>query len=214
MLAGVSSSTSSDSTLLRSWGGGDPRAGDRLFRRHAPAVTRFFRNKISSDLEDLVQQTFLRGLAARTNYRSEGPFCAYLLGIAYYVLIDYYRATSRAPAALDVDEISAHDLCPSPSLVVAERREHQLLLLALRRLPLIHQVALELHYWEGMTSREIAETLGIPHGTAQTRIARGRELIAAHVEQLRRAVGIPQTQTIDLEAWASELRASFLAAGG
>jgi RNA polymerase sigma factor (sigma-70 family) len=201
--------STSDPALLSSWAAGDLQAGDRLFRRHAPAVVRFFRNKISADLEDLVQQTFLRGLEGRDRYRGESSFGGYLIGIAYRVLADYYRARYRVQPALGLDEISLYDLSPSPSLAVAERREHQLLLTALRQLPLMYQVVLELYYWEEMTSRAIAETLEIPHGTAQTRLARGRELLADRVEQLRISVGLPHEQPADLETWAAALRAAL-----
>ena len=105
---------------MRLWGAGDLRAGDRLFRRHAPAVARFFRNKVSADLEDLLQQTFLRGLEGRHRFRGESTFCGYLLGIAdepslavtdvlhqTYVAMDEEGTEAAAATAVIIGETSA-----------------------------------------------------------------------------------------------------------
>src|SRR5688500_16180143 len=48
---------SDDLDLLRSWRGGDPRAGDRLLARHFGAVYRFFRSKAEPTAEALTQAT-------------------------------------------------------------------------------------------------------------------------------------------------------------
>lgn len=197
-----------DPELLNAWAAGDLQAGDRLFRRHAPAILRFFRNKVSADLEDLVQQTFLRGLEARAGFRGRSSFGGYLLGIACHVLADYYRAKYRRPE-LTLSETSIHDLSPSPSLALAEQREHQILFAALRQLPINYQIVVELHFWEGLTSRAIAEVLAIPHGTAQTRIARAKQLLLEKIERLRRDAGLPRSSPADLDAWAAAIRAGL-----
>ena len=64
------------------------------------------------------------------------------------------------------------------------------------------QLILELHYWEEMTSAAIAQVLEVPHGTAQTRIRRARQLLA---EELKRQRG-EYPGPLDFEAWAGSLR--------
>jgi RNA polymerase sigma factor (sigma-70 family) len=197
-----------DADLLRAWAQGDEHAGDRLFRRYMTAVARFFRNKAAADLEDLVQQTFLGCLEGAARFRGDGSFRSYLFGVAYRVLGTYYRGKYRRDA-LSLDDVSFHDLSPGPSLALAERREHQLLLAALREIPLIYQVVLELYFWEEMTSLEIATTLDIPHGTAQTRLRRARELLADRLERLRGLAGAAAGQPADIEGWAASIRATL-----
>ena len=198
-----------DIELLNAWRAGDSAAGERLFRRHFAAIARFFRNKVTGDLEDLLQQTFLRGLEGRHRFRGESSFCGYLLGIACHVLADYYRARYRARPELALSEVSLHDLSPSPSLALADQREHQVLLAALREIPINYQIVVELYFWESMTARAIAEVLEIPLGTAQTRLARARELLGERIERLRSGAGLPQTQPVDLDAWAAAIRATL-----
>lgn len=46
-----------------------------------------------------------------------------------------------------------------------------------------------------MSAREIAEVLEIPQGTAQTRLARARELLGERLERLRSGAGLPPTRS-------------------
>lgn len=194
-----------DSELLEAWRAGEASAGERLFRRHFDAVARFFRNKVTADLEDLIQQTFLGCVEGRSRFRGEGSFRGYLFGVAHRVLGTYLRRKYRDGAKIDVDEVSMHDLAPGPSQMLARQREHALLLLALRQISIVHQVTLELYFWEGMTAAEIAEALAIPLGTALTRLRRGRELLAGRYEQLASAAGLAP-EPPDFDAWARALR--------
>lgn len=196
---------SSDSELLRLWGAGDLRAGDRLFRRHAPAIARFFRNKVTGDLEDLVQQTFLGCLEGRDRFRGDGSFRGYAFGVAHRVLGTYLRHKYRERGVVGLNEVSLDDLDPGPSLMFARRREHQALLLALRQLPLAYQLVLELYFWEEMTAAAIAAALEIPLGTAQTRLHRARHGLAHRYERLAAAIGA-STASPDFEGWAREIR--------
>jgi len=68
--------------------------------------------------------------------------------------------------------------------MVAEDRRQQMMLSALRRIPIDHQTMLELHYWEGMTALEIGGMLEVPVGTAKTRLRRAKQLLAAELSDL------------------------------
>ena len=193
----------SDEGLLAAWNDGDEGAGERLFDRYFVRIVRFFRSKVHGEIDELVQRTFLGCLEARTRFRGEGSFYAFLFGIARHVLVDHYRAQRRGGDVVDLNEVSLHDLDPRPSSVLTERREHQILLESLARIPLESQLILELHYWEEMTSAAIAQVLQVPHGTAQTRIRRARQLLGAQIERWAGSTGTP---SFDFEPWARSLR--------
>ena len=147
-----------DNALLDAWRGGDKRAGSALFARHYTLVHRFFRSKVDApQLGDLIQNTFLACVEGRERYQGSGRFHSYLLGIAYRLLCRHYRASRRERARFDFTTMSACDLAPSPSQVMVARGEQRLLLAALRRIPVDHQVMLELFYWEGFTAAASAE---------------------------------------------------------
>jgi RNA polymerase sigma factor (sigma-70 family) len=195
-----------DRALLDAWAGGDRDGGEALFARYFEAVVRFFHNKLSRDHDDLIQQTFLGCLEARARFRGDGSFRAFLFGVAHNVLGKHLRQRYRDPAGLDLGEVSFAELGDSPSLVVAADQRQLILLTALRRIPIDHQVALELHYWEGMTAAEVGDALALPLGTAKTRLRRAKQLLAAEISDLEAGVtGAEPTET-RLDTWAAGIR--------
>ncbi len=199
----------SDAELLEAWALGDRQAGETLFDRHFEAVARFFRNKADGVQDDLVQQTFLGCIEARTRFRGDASFRSFLFAIARNVLFKHYRGQRRERARMDFGLVSVHDLCDSPSMVMARNEDQRLVLEALRRIPIDAQVALELHYWEELTGAEIAEVLDLPLGTAKTRLRRAKQLFELELEQLRGASSLPEPTQSDLEDWARGLRAKL-----
>ncbi|MCX4242835.1 RNA polymerase sigma factor [Paraliomyxa miuraensis] len=196
----------SDGELLQAWGRGEQAAGEELLSRHFEAVVRFFHNKVDRDHEDLIQRTFLGCVEAREQFRGEGSFRAFLFGVARNVLGKHLRTRYREPAALDLAHVSAAELGGSPSQLVADDQQQQLMLSALRRIPLDHQTVLELFYWEDMTAVEIGQMLGVPVGTAKTRLRRAKQLLAAELSDLMAGVtGAEPTET-RLDTWARGIR--------
>lgn len=181
--------TPSDFELLAVWVGGSAPAGEKLVGRHYGSIVRFFRNKVSQDPDELVQRTFLRCIEQRAAYRNESSFRGYLFGIARNVLYEFLREKARAHG-FDSGVSSMHAIDPSPSQVIAQRREVTLLLDSLRRVPVDQQMLLELFYWEGLSTNEVADVLGIPQGTVKGRLSRARRALAAEYERLALAHGI------------------------
>ncbi|MBK8235584.1 MAG: sigma-70 family RNA polymerase sigma factor [Deltaproteobacteria bacterium] len=195
-----------DGELLEAWGRGDRSAGEALFARHFESVVRFFQNKLDRDHDDLIQQTFLGCLEGRAQYRGDGSFRAFLLGVAKNVLGKHLRQRYRDPEALDFAHVSFAELGASPSLVITADQQQQLMLTALRRIPIDHQVALELHYWEDMTAAEIAATLGQPLGTCKTRLRRAKQLLAAELSDLLAGAQGAEATASRLDTWAAGIR--------
>ena len=193
---------SGDSELFDAWIAGDQQSGAALFDRHFDGVSRFFRNKVSDEFEDLVQQTFIACLESRESFRRESSFRTFLFAIAHNVLRNYFR--SRRRERLDFTSVSAHDLAPGPSTVVAQVREHELLLEGLRRLPLELQVILELYYWESMTAKAIGDVIGESEYTVRNRLRRGKELLRRNMENVANSPEELASTLEGLERWARE----------
>ena len=205
-----------DAGLVVAWQGGNREAGKLLFERHYPGVARFFRNKVGAAEPDLIQRTFLACVEGLPRLREAASFRSYLFGIAYKVLCKHFaqvrRDRGRVTAELDFSAVSAHGLV-SPTQILAGREEQKLLLAALRRLPVDYQVALELHYGEGMTAAELGEVLDLPLGTAKTRIRRGRALLEEQMAALADSAELLESTRANLEVWARQLRAQVLGGG-
>ena len=195
-----------DVELLEAWRGGDPGAGSELFERHFESLRRFFRSKISDGVEDLIQRTFLACLESKSPLRDPSKFRVYLFAIARHELYRHLRTLQRAREADDIGMSAVEDIGPSPSKIVAKRKEHEVLLAALRRIPLDFQIVLELHYWEEMTSKELAEILELPVGTVKSRIRRAKEALEAALRRLSLSPDLLESTTANLDDWARSLR--------
>lgn len=198
-----------DADLLAAWRAGDRKAGGALFDRHFRAIARFVRTKVSheSEVDDLVQGTFLACLEAKVAYRGDGELRSYLLGIAWHKVQKLYAERGRG--AVDVEQVSVVDLGAGPITALGRRGEHKLLLAGLRRLPLQFQVALELYFWEELSAAAIGELLGEPEGTVRTRIRRAKELLAGQIRRLSAARALIASTLHGLDDWARELRAEL-----
>lgn len=197
-----------DHLLLDRWRAGDREAGLSLFERYYTKVARFFQNKVNDEAApDLIQSTFLACVEGKERLREGADFRSYLFGAAHNILRKHYseKAGSRAAPA-DFEELSVADMAPSLSQILAEKREHRLLLEALRKVPLECQVALELFYWEQMSTAEIGEVVGVPEGTAKSRLQRGRKQLEKQLRRLAASREVLESTLTNLDQWARELR--------
>jgi RNA polymerase sigma-70 factor (ECF subfamily) len=197
-----------DLELFDAWTRGVNGAAGELFERHFDAIDRFFRNKVNEGHDDLVQQTFQACLESRDRFRRDSTFRTYLFAIAHNVLCGHFRSRKRQ-SHLEFTEISACDLAPGPSTLFRARREQQLLLEALRQIPLDYQVVLELYYWEGLAGSAIGEIVDLPENTVRSRLRKGKQLLqkklaalASNGDELRSTLG-------DLEQWARSIHGSL-----
>lgn len=162
-----------DAALLDAWRTGDRQAGALLVERHFTALYRFFRNKVSSDIDDLVQQTLMGSLEARDSFRGEACFRTLLFRIARRRLYDHFRARRRL-ANIDFTISSVLALGTTPSAALQRRDMVSLVREALRELPVDDQMLIELRYWEDMTTEELARVFEVATGTIKSRQARAR----------------------------------------
>ncbi|MEM7157401.1 MAG: sigma-70 family RNA polymerase sigma factor [Myxococcota bacterium] len=195
-----------DAALLEGWRNGDKDAGEQLFERYFDPISRFFANKVSGDPDDLVQETFMACVRGRDRVREGSSFRAYMYGVACNVLRGYIRKKQAGSASASFDSCSAHDLAPGPSTMLYRREEERLLVEALRRIPMDLQMILELHYWETMTTNDIAEVLELPVGTVRSRMRRARERLHDVIAELSTEQAMTDSTLGGLDGWAAQVR--------
>jgi RNA polymerase sigma factor (sigma-70 family) len=196
-----------DAGLFEAWVTGNQTAGETLYRQHFDALYRFFRAKAPEDYEDLIQNTFLECVRSRDRFRGDSPFRAYLFGVARHRLLHHLRRKGTNRVDFESSQTSVADVDPRPSSVMARKAEHRLLLEAMRRIPVDLQIAMELHYWEDMTTAELAEVLEIPQGTVKSRLRRGREALQAELAKLTNDPAQRDAAVGGMETWVREIRA-------
>ena len=198
-----------DIDLLYRWRDGDREAGSELLSRHFDSVYRFFRNKLGGDFDDLIQRTFLACVESVDRFRGEASFRSYLFTVARNELYRHFKVVNRGrQREVDMSTMSVIELGSSPSSKAARREEEQLLLEALAKIPVDLQIALELHYWEGLTMAEIGEVLGVPTGTAKSRLRRAREAVEAAMRDCKASPALLASTLDKFEHWAVQVRAA------
>jgi RNA polymerase sigma factor (sigma-70 family) len=190
--------------LLRAWAGGDVESGRMLFVRHAGELTDFVARKLDGDTADLVHHVFAACLDAAKSGRAIENVRAYLFRCARNEIVD--RLGARARVVFDPAVASLHDAGTTPTARCAKDEERRLLHAALRRLPLDDQIALELFYFEELSGPELARVLGVPEGTARTRLRRARQDLERALVRLDAAGEGLRATTQGLEDWLSTLR--------
>ncbi|MCA9648970.1 MAG: sigma-70 family RNA polymerase sigma factor [Myxococcales bacterium] len=198
-----------DFELLERWRGGDAEAGNQLLKRHFDALYRFFTNKLPDHADDLIQATMMACVRGVGSFRKECGFRAFLFVVARHELYRWIRKHRRSRVVFDPSLVSVADLGPSPSTALAQRKEQRLLLMALRRIPLDLQIVLELHYWEGLSTRELGEAMEIPQGTVKSRLRRAREALEQAMGELGESQAEVRATLDDLEHWVAGIRANL-----
>lgn len=167
---------SSDTELLRAVAGARVEALRLLHHRHAPWLrARLARRCADPDVVDAaIQDTFLAVWRDAHRYRDTGAEpAAWIWTIAVRRLVSALRGPGhrwlgghRAPEVTET--------APSAEELVLLRVEHGDLGAALDRLPPELRALIQATALDGLTVREAARLLGVPEGTAKTRLMRAR----------------------------------------
>lgn len=124
--------------------------------------------------QDAVQETFLK--AYMGTFRGECSEKTWLMRIAINTCRDFQRGSWFRH--LD-RRVTPEELPPSAQEAGEERLE---LMLAIMRLPRHMKEVILLHYYQGMTTREIAGALRVSQTTVSTRLNRARARLRALLE--------------------------------
>ena len=196
-----------DTELLEAWRAGDEAAGSALFHRHFDAVRRFFANKIADGVDDLVQQTFTACVSKKDGIHGKQGVRAYLYAVARSKLYDELGRRARTPAFRG-DSVSLADLGIAPSQALREREDLQLVVQALRHLPMDLQIALELYYIEGVKGPDLSVALGVPEGTVRSRVRRALQLLRTRIDELAAAPELRRDTASTLANWQNKSTSS------
>lgn len=126
--------------------------------------------------EDAVQETFVKAYKGLDSFRGESDEKTWLIRIA----INTCKDMRRASWFRYVDRSVKPESIPSPACgITFEQAE---LVMDVMRLPRKYMEVVLLYYYQGMTVRQIAQSLNIPHQTASSRLKRAREKLRAALE--------------------------------
>ena len=159
----------------------DPQAFAELVHRWEEPLRRMGA-RVLGDVhraEDMAQEAFSRVFTHRRDFDPGARFSTWIWRIAVNLCRDELRRRGRRPeTALVADSGEpgqetwdpATD-APGPAEMVAGLERAEAVRRAVLRLPEPLRVVVALRHYEGLKFHEIAEVLGIPEGTAKSRMA-------------------------------------------
>ena len=155
---------------------GEHDALAELYDRHARGLyslaLRILQDR--ADAEDVVQDVFAQAWTQAARYDgARGAVAAWLLTLARSRAIDRLRSKRARPDGGVADDAAVTGMVDggdTPDLQLLSAEQVSRVREALRSLPLLQRVAIEMAYYEGLSHSEIAGKLEQPLGTVKTRI--------------------------------------------
>jgi RNA polymerase sigma factor (sigma-70 family) len=174
----------SDATLGAALHDGDQHALAALYDRHVPGIydflARYLRDPAAA--EDLVQTTFVRAWEGRETLREPAGVKGWLFRIAHNL------ATNQLTRARPQDQVEDHfELAapgPGPEQEATAKESAALVWAAASSLEPRQYAVLDLCIRRELSTREVADVLGLPVGHAAVLVSRAKEALGNAVRYL------------------------------
>lgn len=173
-----------DLELVGAFRKGDERAFEELVRRYQRQVANVIYLTLGSrtEVDDLTQEVFLRVYRSLSRVEVKTSLFSWIYRIAVNIAIDELRRR-KIKRTLSLDFFSESSLereksiedPNEPSEKVLSEEKKQKVVEAIKKLTPAHRAALVLREYEGLSYREIAQTLDITEQAVKSRIFRSRE---------------------------------------
>ena len=184
-------SADTDTELVRRVRKGDRRAFDLLFLRYQHKIHGLVARYVPAqeEVEDVVQEAFIKAYRALPRFRGESAFYTWLYRIAVNTSKNHLVSRARRPQGVELDagegEV-AEALKDSEDPESALRRDELQAVVdhAIGDLPEDLRAALTLREFDGLSYEQIAVVMDCPVGTVRSRIFRAREAVDEQIRPL------------------------------
>lgn len=183
----ASESSLEDDVLVKEAIGGQKKAYDKLVDKYQRAlhfhILKMVKNK--EQVNDLVQETFVKAFENLNTYNTNYAFSTWLYRIATNHTIDYLR--KKKLQTLSIDEpvktrdgdmkMQLPDDTARTDRNIISKQRQQIVREAIEDLPEKYRRVIEMRHMEEKSYQEIADVLDLPLGTVKAHIFRARELL-------------------------------------
>lgn len=190
-----SESSEQDRELVEQALAGDEQAYQQLMTKYNRAlyhhIYRMVRTK--GQVEDLVQESFIKAFSALQTYSSDYAFSTWLYKIATNHTIDFLRKKKLKTFSIDKPittkdgemEYEVPDTTYRPDRHVVDDQRRQLIQEAIDALPEKYHVVIVMRHQQEKSYEEIAAELDLPLGTVKAHIFRARKLLYKFLREKR-----------------------------
>lgn len=147
-----------------------------LVKKYIDMVYRIALNylKNPADAEDVCQNVFMALLSQKKPFEGEEHLRNWLVRVA----VNECKKVLRSPWHR---QESLEDHIPG---IPFEDPQHSDLYYSVMALPRNYRMPLYLHYYEGYSTEEVGQILGLPGATVRTRLRRARQLLQKDLEEV------------------------------
>jgi len=174
---------------------GDQGAYQELMDKYRGALTRHVQRMVrrQGDVEDLVQECFIKAFSALTSYSSSFAFSTWLYRIATNHTIDFLRKKKLQTMSIDQPiltkdgevEFELPDSSYRPDRHIVEDQRNALIREAIEQLPEKYHRVIVMRHQQEKSYEEIAAELDLPLGTVKAHIFRARGLLYKYLRDKR-----------------------------
>ncbi|QEH33403.1 ECF RNA polymerase sigma factor RpoE [Aquisphaera giovannonii] len=179
-----------DEELMARIAGGCRESVAELHRRHASLIEAIVRRSLGREAaEEIVQDVFVAAWRKAASFDpARGTFRTWILRIAHHRVLNELRRRGRRPRiARDADEShlgNAPEHRPGPEEAAWHAHRTAFVRDAVAALPPTQRQALALAFAGELTHEEVARSLGLPLGTAKSRIRSGMQALRVRLAPL------------------------------
>jgi RNA polymerase sigma-70 factor (ECF subfamily) len=152
----------------------------------------------NSEHEDLAQDILIRVYESLPRFQSRCGLATWISRIAYNTCLNRLRRTKSHPqdnleCRVKDDRMNDVDLShdsglnsldsPTPHAVICRKELEATVRDSVKRLPMHYRLVVTLHYLEGFSIPDLAESLGIPKGTIKSHLFRSRVMLKSDLLQ-------------------------------
>lgn len=190
-----SESSEQDRELVERALGGDESAYHALVEKYQNALYHHIRRIVRdrAEIEDLVQESFIKAFSALESYSTQYAFSTWLYKIATNHAIDFLRKKRLRTQSIDKPiktkegemEVELPDTTYRPDRHIVEDQRKTLIQEAIDALPQKYYRVIVLRHQHEKSYEEIARELDLPLGTVKAHIFRARELLNKYLRDKR-----------------------------
>lgn len=190
-----SASSEQDRALVTEALSGSQAAYNQLVDKYQGALSRHVGRMIrkQSEVDDLVQECFIKAFSALKSYSSDYAFSTWLYKIATNHTIDYLRKKKLKTMSIDSPiktrdgevEYELPDTSYRPDRHIQEDQRRELIQEAIDDLPPKYYKVIVMRHQQEKSYDEIARELDLPLGTVKAHIFRARALLYKYLREKR-----------------------------
>lgn len=133
--------------------------------------------------QDITQDVFLKAYSRMDSFRGDSSVKTWLLTITANRCRDYLRSWSKKHEQLGEDTMIQDRASEDTERMVMEQINRDSLWNAVKDMPVPYREVVILYYQRVLSTREIADVLGITEQTVRTRLHRGRVMLRDSLEK-------------------------------